>query len=418
MDTQEGRERLSKSRVERAKHAPDRDVFLWDERLPGFGVRVLPSGKRTYLIQYRAKGRTRRLALGQHGTLTLEQARTLAIRHLAAVRGGGDPSAERHESREAATFAELGERYLAQHARPKKKASSAAEDERILKRYLLPKFGPRRAADITRSDVDRLHSAMQKTPIMANRALFLLSTLMNLAEKWDLRPRASNPCYGVERYRERARKRYLSQTELARVGDELRKLEAAFRAGRDPRREVSEHPSAIAAIRLLILTGARVSEITTCHWSHVKWDRAVLDLPDSKTGQKVIPLSAPALEVLAKLYERRSGPWVIEDETTGENALGKTGVGKAWRRIRKRAELEDVHLHDLRHTHASVGVGAGLSLPLIGALLGHRSSETTQRYAHLSDDPVRAASELVGGRLAALLSGAPAAPVVPIRGAS
>lgn len=396
--------RLTKARVEGARPSAAGDVFLWDAALPGFGLRVLPSGRRSYLIQYRAKGRTRRLTLGPHGTLTLDQARRRARRLLAGVHEGQDPSEDRHQQRLAATMAELGERYLEQHARPKKKASSAIEDERMFRRRILPALGRRKVEDVTRSDVDRLHAAMKATPIMANRVLFLLSTMMNLAEKWGMRDARTNPCQGVERYREGRRDRFLSEVELARLGEVLRQAEDGYVRGRDPRREASELPSAVAAIRLLIFTGARVSEILTARWEYFDVDRRVLRLPDSKTGAKAIPLNPPTLEILEGLRAERSGPWVVQGDAPGEHLVN---LGKAWRRIRKRAGLADVRLHDLRHSFASVGVGAGLSLPLIGALLGHRRTETTQRYAHLADDPVRAASDAIGSRLDAVLSGRP-----------
>ena len=159
----------------------------------------------------------------------------------------------------------------------------------------------------------------------------------------------------------------------------------------------------MAALRLLIFTGARVNEILGLRWEHVDLQRGLLRIPDSKTGAKAIQLNAPALELLAGRHEERGGSsWVIPGHVPGEHLVN---LGKIWRRIRERAELEDVRLHDLRHSFASMGAAAGLSLPLIGALLGHRQPSTTQRYAHLADDPVRSASELVGSRIAAALEG-------------
>jgi integrase len=193
----------------------------------------------------------------------------------------------------------------------------------------------------------------------------------------------------------------------------LKVVETGYRVGRDRRRLHSELPAGVAALRLLIFTGARVSEILNLRWENVDFERGLLRIPDSKTGAKTIQLNAPALELLAKRYEGRGDSrWVIPGEVPGERLVN---LGKIWRRVRKRAELEDVRLHDLRHSFASVGAAAGLSLPLIGALLGHRQASTTQRYAHLADDPVRNASELVGARIAAALDGHEDGELVEIR---
>jgi hypothetical protein len=207
--------RLTKRTVE-ATAPSQRDVFVWDDALPGFGLRVLPS-----------KGRTRRLALEPHGVLTPEQARRLASEKLAEVRHGGDPSAERIAARHAPTMADLCERYLTEYAAGRKKARSVAEDRRIIAKPLVPALGRRRIADVEHSEVVRLHNAMRKTPIMANRVLALLSKMFSLAERWRVRPLGSNPCRGIDRFPERARECFLSEAELAKLGEVLGEVERA-----------------------------------------------------------------------------------------------------------------------------------------------------------------------------------------------
>ena len=289
-------------------------------------------------------------------------------------------------------MADLAERYMAEHARPKKRPSSARTDASNLRIHVLPALGRKRVAVVTRADIADLHHAMRETPGAANRTLALVSKMMNLAEKWGLRPDASNPCRHVERYRERKMERFLATEELARLGTVLSEAE----------RTATELPSVIAAIRLLIFTGARLGEILNLQWRDVDIKRACLRLPESKTGAKVIHLNAPALEVLNGLERSEHNPWVIAGR---EPEKPLVNLRKPWHRIRKAAEIEDMRLHDLRHSFASVGVAGGLSLPMIGALLGHAQPATTVRYAHLAADPLKQAVDLIGERIAAAMKG-------------
>ena len=391
--------RLTKRQVEAAERGA-RDVFLWDSAVPGFGLRVLPSGKRSYLVQYRVGRRTRRLALGLHGTLTAEQARGLAREALASVRHGGDPSATRHAARVAPTVADFAERYTEQHAKLKKRPSSVRSDLTLLRVHILPRLGKHPLDDVTRADVTALAHSLRAHPAVANRVLALLSKMMNLAERWGLRPDGSNPVRHVERNRERARERFLSEAELGRLGDALAEAEQMG----------TETPENIAAIRLAVLTGARRGEILGLRWDWIDFDRGTARLPDSKSGAKTLQLGAPALAVLASL-ERRT-EFVLPGRHDVGHVVDLNGV---WRRIRDRAELDDVRLHDLRHTYASVGAGSGNSLVVLGSLLGHRSAQTTRRYSHLSESPLRDASEAIASRIAAAMNGEKPADVVPIR---
>lgn len=228
-----------------------------------------------------------------------------------------------------------------------------------------------------------------------------MSRMMNKAEKWGLRPLGSNPCRHIDKNSEVARERYLSADELARLGDIL--VEAEHTA--------TELPGTIAAVRLLVLTGCRMSEILTLQWPHVDFAAACLRLPDSKTGAKIVHLNAPALAVLVAVDRAEGSPWVIAGGKPGAHLVN---LEKPWRRIRTKAGIPDVRLHDLRHSFASVAVGLGEGLPMIGKLLGHTQAQTTARYAHLAADPVKAATERVGAALAGMLGGGRAAEIVPL----
>ncbi|MCC6642740.1 MAG: site-specific integrase [Deltaproteobacteria bacterium] len=396
--------KLTKRAVEAVEPSSERDLWMIDDELPALTLRVKPSGVRTYVLRYRnANGVQRKYAIGRHGVVTAAEARRRAREHLAEIARGADPAETREEKRRALTVADLADRYLREHAATKKKPSSAAGDARNLRLHVVPRLGRRPVAEVTRAEVTRLHHDLRETPGNANRVLSLLSKAFNLAERWGLRPDGSNPCRNIDRYPERKRERYLTAAELARLGETLREIEA----------EGSEHPSTVAGVRLLIFTGCRRGEIEGLRRDEVDFERAGLRLADSKTGAKWLPLNAPALEVLASLTKKASdNPYVLTGRTKSEPFQG---LGWAWRRIRQRAGLDDVRLHDLRHAFASVGVASGASLYVIGGLLGHRVPATTARYAHLADDPLRAASQAIGARIAAALDGKPAAPVIPLR---
>jgi integrase len=279
---------------------------------------------------------------------------------------------------------------MSEHVRSKRKKSTAREYERIAKLYILPRIGRRPISEIARQDIAKLHHELRDKPYQANRTLALLSKFFNWTEKHGLRPDGSNPCRHIEKYRESRRERFLSEAELSRLGHALRSAD----------REESATPWAIAAIRLLIFTGARLSEILTLKWEHVDEERGLLMLPDSKTGKKAIRLNAPARKVLEDIPRLEANPYVICGERPGRHLVN---LQKPWRRIRKVADLDDVRIHDLRHSFASVGASTGHSLIVIGKMLGHSQPATTARYAHLADDSVKAASDAVGERIAAAL---------------
>ena len=369
-------------------------------------MKVSPGGAKTYVVQYRAGGRVRRYTIGRHGApWTPDTARTEALSLLGDVARGLDPASVKIGARGTPTVGELIERFLTAHVDAKLKARTATEYKKLCANLLRPALGTRRVTDVTRADIARLHHMHRGTPIQANRLLAVCGKMFALSERWGLRPDGSNPCRHVEKYRESRRERFLAMEEWGRLGRVLATAERSALTVPHPdgtNGTVSVSPYALAAIRLLAFTGARSAEVLDLEWTHVDTERGCLRLPDSKTGAKVIHLNAPALTVLTTLPRVEGTPYVIAGARAGR-PLG--GLRQAWEAIRAAAGLTGVRLHDLRHSFASVGVGAGLSLPIIGALLGHSQPATTARYTHLGADPVRAAGEAVGARVAAALSG-------------
>lgn len=397
--------KLTSAIVERMSYAKQGKAadYRWDSEVRGLAVRVYPSGRRTYVCTYRSDNGTKRFhKLGDAALLRLPHARRLARECLSKVLNGNDPQRDRIVRRGTLTVAQLCDRYLTQHAEARKRASSIKQDKRMIETRIIPRLGSMKLDDVTRADVHSIHYSLRKTPFEANRVLTLLSKMMNLAERWGLRPDATNPCRHVERYREPKRERFLSDTEFSRLGACLIAAE----------RKRTESEAAVAAIRLLIFTGCRLTEILTLKWDDVDFDKSVLLLPTSKTGARPVLLGPAAKQVLADLKRVDGNPHVLCGAKPGEHWKN---LHRAWNRIRRAAGLSDVRLHDLRHSFASVGVGIGLSLPIIGKLLGHSQAATTQRYAHLADDPVRRAVEAISSRVEAAMSAAPSGQVIELR---
>ncbi|UWQ53237.1 site-specific integrase [Leisingera caerulea] len=387
--------KLTKRSVD-AMETLDKDYLVWDADVTGFGVRVYPSGKKTYLIQYRAGRRTRRLTIGQHGVLTADQARREAKRLIGDVARGADPSGEKQKRLQAPTIAALCDRFLTEYADQHCKPSTARTYRTIVRNHIRPKLGAMAITEVMRTDIVNLHYSMRETPYQANRTLSVLSKMFNVAEDWDLRPEGSNPTRRVKKNREEEKKRYLTDQEQFRLGQVLSEVAV----------EGSETIHVVSAIMLLLLTGCRLGEIVTLKWEYVHSHH--LDLPDSKTGRRRIPLPREAYDILMTLPRREGNPYVI---------LGKTDDGyltdleRPWRRIRSRAGLDDVRIHDLRHTYASVAMKDGIDPFTLKEILGHRNLQTTLRYAHLADDAVQRAAGSVASRVAASLRpGAPSHP--------
>lgn len=409
--------RLTKRTVDAAVPGPVR-YTVFDDQLKGFGLRVSPSGEKSWIVEYREGGGgraapKRRITLGTLGQLTPDQARKAAADTIAQVRLGGDPAAEKRKARQAITFAELAATFLAEHVDAKRKRGTQKYYRDLLERIAVPALGTRKAADLTRGEVAKLHLKHKATPFQANRLLAVIGTMYTFADKRGLVPEGVNPARRIEKYREHRRERFLSVEELERIGAALKEAESigiewdvdeaqphAKHLAKPENRRTVLGPHATAAIRLLILTGARLREILHLRWEHIDFERGLLLLPDSKTGRKTIILNAPALAVLSGVP--RTSAFLIAGNDPDKP---RADLHKPWKLISNRAGLEGVRLHDLRHTFASFGAGSGLGLPIIGKLLGHREAATTQRYAHLDNDPLRRATGTIGATIAAALDG-------------
>ena len=352
--------------------------------IKGFGVRVHPSGRRVYIVKTRYRGRVIKMTIGPHGAVTPSYARVRAAEIITDARAGKNPVGR---NADAPTMIALGKRFLKEYVATHCKPSTAEEYRRSVKLFIDPRIGRYRVPDIQRSDIAALHHDMRDTPYQANRTLGVLSKMFNLAELWDLRPDGSNPCRHVKRFREEKRERFLSDIEYQRLGAALKEIEV----------DGTETASAIAAVRLLMLTGCRLSEIQKLRWQHVDLGAGELRLPDTKTGAKVVYLGDPPIAVLERIDRRDGNPWVIAGRKPGSHL---TDLQHPWRRIRARADLDDVRIHDLRHSFASGGLLVGEGLPMIGKLLGHTQVQTTARYAHLASDPVKSAANRIASRIA------------------
>ena len=391
--------RLTKRVVEALRPKSERYV-VWDSELKGFGVRVTPQGRKTYLVRYRTTGGAdRRLTLTTHGVMTTEEAREQARRALADAAMGGDPQGVKAERRAEMTMKELCELYMAEGTATKKETTLRIDRIRIA-RHINPRLGSRKVTDITRGDIQRLmidvgngHIRGEATPHTrggkgaAARTVGLLGGIFTFAQERGFVE--ANPVRGLKRYKDNRRERFLSAAELAKLGDLLTALE---KDGADPRH--------VAIIRLLLLTGARKNEIARLRWSEVDLEKGLLRLKDSKTGPKVIRLGAAATNLLSR-FPKEHAIWVFPDRRHTDRPT--SNLDWAWVRIRTKAELSDVRIHDLRHSFASIGVAGGEGLVLIGKLLGHEHVVTTNRYAHLSDDPLQAAADRISERVAEAL---------------
>jgi integrase len=401
----------------------DRD-FLWDDALAGFGVAAFPTGRKVYVAQYRQNGRSRRANIGEHGRLTPDEARSQAKTILGAVETGADPIAERRAAREAPTFGEVARDFLALHVAVKRKPRTFQAYDVLLRKHIVPAIGGARIAEVRRADVARLHSRMSGAPGAANRTIALVSAIWNWAARRQIVSFDANPAKGLERNRETRSERFLTTNEFARLGSALAEGETtglpyavdetkpgAKHAPKPDKRRSKLDPFAVAAIRLLILTGARLREILDAQWQHVDCERGIIFLQDSKTGKKPVYLSAAAQAVLADLPRIEGNPHVIAGAKDG---APRADLKKPWRAVTRAAGLSGVRLHDLRHSFASIGAGASMGLPVIGKLLGHSQAATTHRYAHLDADPMRRAAETISATIDAAMRGEKAGNIVAL----
>ena len=373
-----------------------KENLFWDTEVAGLGVRVNQTGDKFMICNVKVRGGKRhRIALGKYGATTLEQAREAVRKYNAAAREGVDlyeiELRDAHKAATRITLNELADIWLEQHVRPKRAPRTADDYKNVMRRYIRNRFGKRYADEVRRSEVADMHRKMVKTPKAANDAVVIGKACFNWALKHDMLPNGvANPFAGVELYRVEARERFLSLDEIERIGKATTELE----------KEGPLSAWSAAAIRLLMLTGARKGEILSLQWSMIDFERQAMFLPKSKTGRKTIHLNPPALAVLQSLPRVGGNPHVIVGQRGGR---GIASLRQPWELIRKRANIENCRMHDLRHTYASFAAGAGYSLPVIGKILGHTVAATTQRYAHLADGAVKSANDAIGNQIGAAL---------------
>jgi len=385
--------KITKKAVDAAK-TKDVEYFVWDDDLAGFGLRVYPSGKKSYVVQYRQHRRTRRILIGPHGVFTPDEARREAKGILGEVARGGDPAEVKARARKDMTVSDLCDKYLLEGC-GHKKASTLATDKGRIERHIKPLLGNYLAGNVSQYDIEKFMKAVAEGKTKANkktkrrgraivkggdgtarRTVGLLGGIFSFAIE-SLRLRNDNPVRGVKRTKDRKRTRFLNQQEFMRLGAALIRAE-----------NEDVNSNAINAIKLLILTGCRKSEILSLKWDYVDFENNVLRLPDSKTNEKIVPIGTPVVTLLEELKEESSSKFVLPDATSKQHFVG---LQKEWNRIRCWAGIEDVRIHDLRRTFGSAAASNRESLIIIGKILGHADPRTTQIYAHLTDESLQTA---------------------------
>ena len=385
--------RISRRSVDTLRAGP-RDYVVWDRDLPGFGVRVQASGRKVFLLQARGPHGSKRMSIGSHGELSVAEARKRALVLMRRIRRGEDPGTEPPDPE--ATVADVAGRYLRSHVAVNCKPRTMELYRTVIDCHIVPALGERPIGAVRRSDVAALHYALRDRPAVANSTIQVLSQLFRKAQQWGLAPERRNPCRSVRKYRLRLRNRHLTRDEYRRLGQALRDGEADGSVARP----------AATALRLLILTGCRRDEILTLRWDDVDRHSRELRLRDSKSGPCMVALTQAAEGVLDGIRRTPGNPWVIVGEAPGRRLMT---LKSTWRRVKQRAGLHDVRLHDLRHSYATRALALGESLTMIGKLLNHAQMQSTARYAHVMVDAERAAAARVGDSIAAHVAGRAAA---------
>jgi integrase len=412
--------KLTKRTVESLKSGPE-PVVRYDDKLSGFGVRVMPSGRRFYFVRYRNKyNRSRWFSIGEHGKITADIARSTAQRVLqAVVVNESDPSGERESFRSAPTVSDLFDRYITEHVEKKNRPVTRKEFKRIVERDLRPELGQHKVASVTRQDIDRMHSARSATPRQANLILAVCSRAFNLAELWGMRGDGTNPCSRIERYRENHRERFLSADELGRLGATLRHAESEGLSWKAGTGRTLFTRIKTAAIELLLFTGCRLSEVLNLCWDQVDFDAGIITLAETKAGRpQTVMMNAPAQRILKELEQAKASTWVVPSPSDSKRPLSKSAMEGVWLRIRSAAKLDDVRLHDLRHTVGTYAGQSGANAFLVRDLLRHKNLAMTGRYVNHATAPVRTLSDQVSERIEAGLSGHPEAQLVPLKRAA
>ena len=363
------------------------DVVFWDRELPGFGVRVYAGGRKVFVVQTRGpSGGPKRASIGRHGDISAEEARKEAAVVIDRIKRGEDP----HPPPPAPepTVADLAERYIESHVEVNCRPNTVEVFRRVVKLYIAPELGELALSAVGRSHVSALHYKLRDKPYQANQTVSVLAKMFKLAEAWGMTPPGLNPCRRLRRYRERRRERFLTPGEYRRLGEVLEEAE----------RDGSVLASGVAALRLLLLTGCRKNEIVTLRWDDVDRTAGELRLADAKAGARRVPLTPAVEAVFAGIPRLDDNPWVIAGRNPGAHLKNLDGI---WLKLRARAGLGDVRIHDYRHSYASQALALGEGLPMIGKLLGHHKVTTTARYAHLARDTEKASAVKVGGSIGA-----------------
>ena len=377
--------RLTKRIVDGLK-ADGKDAIFWDRDLAGFGVRVHATGRKLYIVQSRGPAGLKRVTLGRVGTGTIEDRRREAAVVIDRIKRGEDPKPSKPPP--PPTVADLSELVLENYVETRCKPSTAKNYRVSIRNHILPALGTKALEDVGSEDLTALHHKLRATPAAANQAIWVLSKMLSLGESWGMVPPGRKPGRHVRHCGGKSRERFLTPEEFRRLGTALKMFEA----------KGSMMPSAIAAIRLLVLTGCRTDEILTLKWDDVDRTARVLRLRDSKTGPRMVPLTGPVLKVLDGIERAEGVPWVLRG-TKSDSRLAC--LSSYWQRIRRETGLHDVRVHDLRHSYASRALALGEGLPVIGRLLGHVTVGTTAKYAHLVRDAEKAAAARTGHSIAA-----------------
>ena len=384
--------KLTKKSID-AFEATGKLEYLWDAEVKGFGVVITPAGSKSFILNYRNQdNRSRRKTIGKYGNLTVEQARDIARDLTYRIAKGEDPVQQDDWQRNQPTFAEVAQRFLDDHSSIRSRPATHASNIQILAHMVLPHFGKMKIRSIEPKDIYDYLAKNRHRPIGANRSLAAMSSIMSKAELWGYRDRNSNPCFGVERFPENRRERFLSEQEFASLESAMQRAE----------RNLTESPHVLAMFRIMMHTGCRPGEARHLKWDYVDFTNRVIRLPKEATKEKrpKTLFITPYIEGVLKNIRRMEGnPYVVVSERNDGKPI--MDVKKPWDRIKKAAGITtELHLHDLRHSHASMANALGYSLPMIGALLGHTQAQTTLRYAHLATDHLRQAAEDISNRIA------------------
>ncbi|AJY48166.1 tyrosine-type recombinase/integrase [Martelella endophytica] len=385
--------KLTKRVVDTLK-ATDKEQVVWDDELRGFGIRIKPTGVKSYIVQYRnAGGRSKRKTLGRHGEITPDQARKLAAEVRHEVSKGGDPVAARAAWKAEPTVDDLMTEYVTSHVEVHNKPTTQAEVKRLVDRRIRPALGKLKVKEVTRQDIAKLHRNMRETPRQANFVLSVISKAFNLAEVWGYRNDGTNPVNKLQRYKENIRNRPIPDADLEKIG-------VVFRAA-----ELDGSVSAglINFFRLLALTGCRLSELLSLTWAEIDFERGVLNLKDAKAGARSHVTSTIALDLLASM-ERVPGSEFVFTSGSGTTPFDKSNAERAWRKLRKRAGLEDLRIHDLRHMVGTMAGSSGANAFQIRDLLGHKTIAVTGRYVARDDNPIREIQDRISTHVAQGLS--------------